>query len=278
MPASPSTIGATSTQPAFTPALNNPSPDSDTWLAEVKQQVVTQYNSMKDMPPGAGFLAAFTEPMIIRAGISMICTYVPKNIMFVTGEVQLSTDGKLSIAGDMVFLEGLFVIPVRLFVDISNIATGGFVMLFIADNIPVTAPGPYPVPIGLLRIMGGFKMGLKNLDGTVIDFDDILPEPLDVSILPEAVLVSPGANGAIGLETFTDRRYIDVLFTAYDGNAIDTASILDAEPEFTLTLPDGTIANVDGVVEIEVADSPSIDAKHRTELAATAPSPSYRPA
>ncbi|MEE8308732.1 MAG: hypothetical protein V3R81_15810, partial [Gammaproteobacteria bacterium] len=232
--------------PAFTPALNNPSPDSDTWLAEVKQQVVTQYKSMKDMPPGAGFLAAFTEPMLIRAGVSMVCTYVPKNIMFITGEVQLATDGKLSLAGDLVFLEGLFVIPVRLFVDISNIGKGEFVMLFIADNIPVTAQGPYPIPIGLLRIMGGFKMGLKNLDGTVIDFDEYLPGGLETSILPEAVLVSPAAGDNIGPSAFNDRKYIDVTYIAYDGNAIDSASILDADPEFALTLPDGTIVNVDG--------------------------------
>lgn len=140
-------------RPEFTPSLTKPT-SSDVWLAAVKQQVVDQYSALKDNPGQSGFLAAFTEPMLIQAGAKLITTYVPEAVMHANVQVQLSTDGKIALSGDMVFLSGLFTIPVRLYADLSRVGEGSVVMLFMAKNIPV---GQIPNP--------PFFLGLMNIDG-----------------------------------------------------------------------------------------------------------------
>ena len=52
---------------------------------------------------------------------------------------------------------------------------------------------------------------------------------------PTASLASPGSGEAITALDLNARRYIDITFTSYSGDAIDKGSITDALPEFKLT-------------------------------------------
>jgi hypothetical protein len=85
--------------------------DTDTWLKQVKQQVITQAKAVKANPGIPGFLAAFISPMMITAQAAISSTHTGSSESF-NGQVRLSlsTDGKMFASGKFRFMNNRLVI------------------------------------------------------------------------------------------------------------------------------------------------------------------------
>ena len=100
----------------------------------VTDQVITQYNTLKSLPVGAGFFAAFLAPMTISAG-AQIAFHIPSDVLSINAEVRISTDGKILITGDVNLFNGLQRLPARIYGDLSKIAKGQATLLIMAQDI-----------------------------------------------------------------------------------------------------------------------------------------------
>ena len=152
------------------PAFDIPSTTSpDLWLAGVQQQVVTQYQAIKANPAlgAAGFLAAFTSPMIITGGAKVFSIYTSKELFNGEVVVRFSTDGKFLVVGKLNFLADNISISGKLYADLSRVASGDVVVLFLAD---------VPDQVRLLTIYGKLKMGFRNAAGEEVEFTVVDPE------------------------------------------------------------------------------------------------------
>ncbi len=231
--------------PEFAPALSNMGElSADEWLTSVKEQVVTQYNALKDNPVAGGFFAAFLSPMVITASAEF-SLHPPKTTLRGVAEVRLSTDGKLLLTGDIILLDGLQRIPARIYADLSKVAKGQAKILLMAQDIP-TGPSPiFQVIPTSAEIKGAISFRYLSADGEVIDFFD--PNAEDAATMPISALLDPVETGEISQGALGERGYIDVQFTPSPDAELDEDSIFDNGIELKLELPDGTLLNLPGV-------------------------------
>ncbi|MEW6157129.1 MAG: calcium-binding protein, partial [Verrucomicrobiota bacterium] len=237
--------------------LSPPGTPAGDWLAQVKQQVVNQYNAVQANPNLGGFLAAFTQPMTITGSAKIFTAYASEQVFNGQVVLKFATDGKILIVGKLNFAADNLSISARLFADLSKIAEGSAKILFLAD---------VPDQVRLLTMYGKFSMGFKNPAGQPVEFDTVPATAFDVTRPnPTADLADPGDAGRFDVGLFNSRlhdgkRYLDVVFTPSQKTASDPvpsgqtarvgesqnlllSSILDAEDEFTLT-HNGTTLNV----------------------------------
>jgi hypothetical protein len=223
----------------------------ETWLAGIKQQVVTQYKLVKQNPGMNGFTAAFTAPMTITGSAKIFTIYTSKEVFNGQVTIKFSTDGKFVIIGKLNFASDNISISGRLYADLSRVATGDVVVLFLAD---------VPDQVRLLTVYGKLKMGFRNASGEEVTFDVVDPgSQTATETAPSATLVDPIPgrtdiniiNGRIASGTthtgtiHTDRPYIDVIYNAPPGANLDLSSILDSDSEFAFIVGGQTVA-VDG--------------------------------
>ncbi|NLX95674.1 MAG: hypothetical protein GXY83_05820, partial [Rhodopirellula sp.] len=210
--------------------------DPADWLDSVQAQVVAQYRQIQNHPNQAGFLAAFTEPMLITAGCTLYSQYASRYTFSGDVQMKISTDGKFMAAGTLNFFNSALSTTARLYADLSQVASGNATILFLAD---------VPDQLKLMVIQGKFRM--EFLDDMGEPFEVVPGQAHDTSLLPVANLASPGAGGEIGLQTLKGRGYLDVAYVAKGGAEIDPSSILDGGAEFRLRLPGGTLLDLTGV-------------------------------
>ena len=210
----------------------------DQWLSSVKQQVVAQYRAVKANPNLGGFLAAFTEPMLITGGAKIFTIYASKEVF--NGEIiiRFSTDGKFLVIGKLNFAADNLSISGKLYADLSKIAAGEATVLFLAD---------IPDQVQLLTIQGKLKMGFRNPQGQEAFFTVVDPQTGQ----PYARLDGPKDSGQIGRGAINGRGYIDIAFPADAGQIVKDGSpvtvtgtlnkdsILDLAPEFDLVSSTG---------------------------------------
>jgi hypothetical protein len=211
------------------------------WLAEVKQQVVNQYNAIKDLglPPAAGFLAAFTSPMVITGGAKVFTIYTSKEVF--NGEVflQFSTDGKFLIIGKLNFAADNISIAGRLYADLSNVIGGKVQVLFLAD---------LPEQVRLLTVEGKLSLGFSNPDtGEEVEVPVANLDPANTDTTTTADLAFPVAGEAVDASllnssTCNNQYYIDLQFFPGANASLSYGTILDEGQEISaiLTLVDGT--------------------------------------
>ena len=224
------------------------------WLTTLKQQVANQFRAIKANPGMSGFAAAFTSPMLITGGADVYSQFVSQFVFSGRVQIKISTDGKFLIVGQLRFLDGLITMSAKVYADLSKIAEGAATILFLAD---------IPDDPKILTLHGKFQMGFRDAAGNEVQFDmtDEVPNTVNV-IRPGASVIDPAAGAAdAGVINGTGhlqdgRQYIDVEFSAPAGTALDLASILDTDGEFTLTV-NNTPVTVDGV---PIAMVSSIDA------------------
>ncbi|HXG46835.1 MAG TPA: hypothetical protein VNO52_04360, partial [Methylomirabilota bacterium] len=244
------------------------------WLDDVKRQVVNQYKAILANPGMNGFTAAFTAPMTITGSAKLFTIYASETVFNGQVIIKFSTDGKFLIAGRLNFAGDNISLSAKLYADLSKVTDGNVVVLFLAD---------VPDQVRLLTLHGKLKMGFLNAAGEEVTFDVVNAPPMSPATeVPHAMVADPGGNRidvsvindashlASGTtvevtgqasQTYTNARYIDVIYMAPEGANLDYSSILDADPEFTLTVPGvGTVA-VEGVpvpIETNIAADGSV--------------------
>ncbi|MEX2495926.1 MAG: hypothetical protein WD448_07555, partial [Woeseia sp.] len=220
--------------------------DAGAWLENVQEQVVAQFNAVQENPNLGGFIAAFTEPLTISGGATLFSMYLSRFVFSGEVEMQISTDGKFLLRGQLNFFGGLLSMSAKLYIDGSQIASGGFTILFLAD---------IPDQFRFLTLKGKFQMGFTNNDGETVTFS--VQETRDS---PAGFLYAPSDGGSLGLGEFESReldgnRYIDVQLLpsnpegSTDEITLDLDSIMDADAEISVTTADGTELSVDGTPE-----------------------------
>ncbi len=217
---------------------------ADLWLAQIKQQVVTQFKAIKANPALGGFGAAFTAPMVISGGAKIFTIYASKETFNGEVQIKISTDGKFLIVGKLNFAADNISLSAKLYADLSNVAQGSITILFLAD---------IPDQIRLLTVHGKFKMGFQNAAGEDVEFDvfdGTQAAPVDQA--PMFSLIDP-AEGSIDANRlnapdrlFNGKAYIDVEFRAPSGASLDFDSIFDTAQEFNLVV-NGVAVSVNGV-------------------------------
>jgi hypothetical protein len=215
------------------------------WLASLKLQIVLQLQRLRDNPNLNGFTAAFTAPMTITGSAKLFSIYTSEKVFNAEVMVKISTDGKFLISGVLNFADNNISLSGKLYADLSNVTSGDVTVLFLAD---------VPDQVRLLTVHGKLKMGFKNASGEEVTFDVVesLP-PTPTEVAPTAMLIDPVEDeGSVDVNTvnsedrkftgdnvegdsFTDTRYIDVVYNAPSGATLDYHSILDSDPEFTVT-------------------------------------------
>ncbi len=235
------------------------------WLTTLKQQVANQFRAIKADPSKSGFAAAFTSPMVITGGADVYSSFVSQFVFSGRIQLKISTDGKILLVGQLRFLDGLLTMSAKVYANLSRIAEGSATILFLAD---------IPDDPRVLTLYGKFQMGFRNASGEEVHFDlvDAVPNT-DNIIRPTAGLLDPigGAadsvliNGTGHLEN--GRNYVDVEFIPPAGTTLDGDSILDAGPEFTITV-NGVAVTVDGT---PIAIVSSIDANGNLVLTPLVP-------
>lgn len=198
----------------------------------------------------SGFAAAFTSPLIIRAGIKFAHTALSSYVLNGEGQIVISTDGKILIGVKLNLAGGAISLSAKLYMDMSKVASGNVVVLFLAD---------VPDQFRLLTIYGRLKMGFRDANGApvVIDLGESSAQTV-VQMSPGAVLVDPSGEMDVSAinshtasaqtvagTTYTNKPYIDVLYNAPPGSNLDYDSILDTDAEFNLLVGGRTIT-VDG--------------------------------
>ena len=140
--------------------------------------------------------------------------------------------GKFNFAADLIS------IGIRMYADLSKIATGNVKVLFLAN---------IPEQFNFLVISGKFQMGFKDADGKPVEFD------LGDSITHTnsyADLALPVGGSSPSLTAINTQKYIDVEFAPSTGAKLKADSITDDDPEFTLS--------GDGVGTVVVNGAPTL--------------------
>ncbi len=206
-----------------------------TWLTSLQNQVALQAKSIAANPDRDGFFAAFTSPMVITGSAKIYTIFTSQQVFNGQVTVKISTDGKLLIIGKLNFAADNLSISGRLYADLSRVATGNATLLFLAD---------IPDQIRLLTIYGKIKMGFRDSSGNEVTFDVVnLPDPVATGTTPTVDSVTPAAGGGrvdAGVINRPGTKYVDVVFTAPNGAALDLASILDNDAEFDIIFNDNT--------------------------------------
>ncbi|CAB5140735.1 diguanylate cyclase/phosphodiesterase (GGDEF & EAL domains) with PAS/PAC sensor(s), partial [Olavius algarvensis associated proteobacterium Delta 3] len=197
-----------------------------TWLTDVRQQVVQQYQAIKGGVIPAGFQAAFTSTMLITGSAKIYSMYTSEYVFNGRVQISLSTDGKLLISGKLNFAADAISLSAKFYADLSRVSSGDATVLFLAD---------VPDQVRVLTAYGKLQMGFKDINGNPAAFDVVLPD----SATPLTDLAGPRNGDTIGAEDINNRGYIDVDFDVQTGGAIDTPSITDLEPEFLLPASSG---------------------------------------
>ena len=123
------------------PSISGTPLDPATWLASIQDQVIQQYKDIKANPNMAGFLAAFTSPMIIYGSATIYSAYASQDAFNGRVEIQVSTDGKFYVYGTLNFAKNKISLGSRLYADLSKVASGSVKVLFLA-NIPRASESP----------------------------------------------------------------------------------------------------------------------------------------
>ena len=138
-------------------------------------------------PSTSGFAAAFTSPMVITGSARIYSIFTSQAVFNGQVVVKISTDGKLLIIGKLNFAQDNISISGRLYADLSKVATGNVVVLFLAD---------FPDQVRLLTIYGKLKMGFRDSSGNEVAFDVVDGvDPVATGTAPTIDLGAPTTNG-----------------------------------------------------------------------------------
>ena len=225
--------------PATTTAV---SPDA--WLLSLQNQVAAQARTISQNPSMGGFLAAFTAPMTITGSARLYSIYTSQNVFNGQVTVKLSTDGKLVVMGKLNFANDNVSLSGRLYADLSKVATGNVVVMFLAD---------IPDQVRLLSIYGKLKMGFRDASGNEVAFQVVdVPDPIATGTAPGVSVAGPAPTGGtvdVGVaagQTYNfgsgNHHYVDITFTAPAGASLDVAALLAAG--FTLSKNGGASASI----------------------------------
>ena len=185
--------------------------------------------------------------MTITGSAKIFTIYTSQEVFNGQVTVKFSTDGKFLIIGKLNFAADKISISGRLYADLSKVASGSVVVLFLAD---------VPDQVRLLTVYGKLKMGFRNDSGQEVEFDVVQPSgQTTAQAVPTASVVDPDVRSDINAingrkttvttwngTTFTDKPYIDVVYSAPSGANLDYRSILDAGTEFNLVIGGRTVA------------------------------------
>ncbi|MEJ2698045.1 MAG: hypothetical protein P8Z70_00015, partial [Desulfuromonadales bacterium] len=215
---------------------------AETWLSEIKQQVVLQYKKTKNLPPGLGFLAAFTSPMTITGSCKVYTAYASDATFNGQVLLKLSTDGKFLMNGRLNFAADKISISAKIYADLSKVLQGRASVMFLAE---------LPAQVKILNIYGKLSMGFRNDDGDPVDIPPVIYEEVVVD-MPTADLASPAHNDQIDIVAINDRKYkgqyyIDVTFRPGEGNSLDYATILDDKDDELELLVAGAVVEVSDI-------------------------------
>ncbi len=163
-----------STLPSITDPmqLNGPAfavqsvPVAANWLSMLQTQVVAQYKAIQQNPNLGGFLAAFTQPMTIIGSAEIYSIYTSQQLFNGLVTVEISTDGKFMVAGQLNFADNKLSISGKLYADLSKVASGDVTVLFLAN---------IPDQVQLLTLDGSIKMGFENAQGQQVTFQTTAP-------------------------------------------------------------------------------------------------------
>jgi hypothetical protein len=173
--------------------------------------------------------------MVISGG-AQFTLHPPKTTLKGNVEVRLSTDGKILLAGDLLFMDGLQRAPARIYGNLSQIAKGNATLLLMVQDMPagqhpVIPPIPVPLPIGpamipiptSLQIIGGISMRYYDSSGKEVDFYT----GEGTATTGKIQLYSPAPEGKVGLGVLLKNRELRVKYTASSDATLDVASITD---------------------------------------------------
>ena len=213
-------------------------PVVSSWLQSLQAQVVAQYQAIQQNPNLGGFLAAFTQPMTIIGSADIYSIYTSQQLFNGLVTVEISTDGKFMVAGQLNFADNKLSISGKLYADLSKVASGDVTVLFLAN---------IPDQVQLLTLDGSLKMGFENAQGQQVTFQTTTP----ALPVPSAQLVGPINNGSVGVGTLDGEGYVDVTFpsspyptgstTSFSGS-LNASSVTITTPAIEITKP--TSSNV----------------------------------
>lgn len=253
--------------------------DADQWLAQVKQQVVTQVQTLKQTPNVPGFLAAFTSPMTLTAQAAISSTYLGSAESF-NGQVQLrlSTDGKLFASGKFRFMQNRLIIQGKMYADLTQVAAGNARVRFLVlpgrtldvetvlDEAPFVLSGEAadaivfdktPEQLDAYTVKypfsGTFGTGPVSVDFVAGAFAD-LEGNLSSAATNTFTVVGPTAHllvSAADVNELNEAGYIDVWFEPSLAGSLAPDSITDTEREFNLSgaAADGVTMENDSVTK-----------------------------
>jgi hypothetical protein len=135
----------------------------------------------------------------------------------------------MMIAGKLKKFNGLLTTSTRLYLDLSDVASGNTKILLL-DDIPDQAP------IKVLK--GKLQTRFLKADGTPQDMNTDLP--VSDTGKPVAATITPPAGGEIGIAEWKNAPYIDIAFAPGAEKKLNLTTITDADAEFQLIDPDGT--------------------------------------
>ncbi|HEX5858381.1 MAG TPA: hypothetical protein VFY91_09765, partial [Microbacterium sp.] len=198
---------------------------ADEWLLSLQQQVAAQAKTISANPGQSGFAAAFSAPMVITGSAKIYSIYTSQSVFNGQVIVKISTDGKILIVGTLNFAADNISISGRLYADLSKVASGTVVILFLAD---------FPDQVRLLTVYGKLKMGFRDSSGNEVAFDVAEGlDPIATGTAPTVGLGSPTSNGGtidVGVVNGAtgSTKHIDVSYTPPAGASLDISRILGA--------------------------------------------------
>ena len=187
----------------------SPTVSADTWLASIKTQVFTQFVTLEGQPqpqrvhgrlhPAAG------DPGLGRPLLDLHVARkrsTPRCRSSSAPTASSSIKGKLNFAANQLSVSG------TLYADLSKVADGRVVVLFLAD---------LPDQIRLLTIEGKFSMGFRSADGSDVTLDTGNSSAAVTSSATTGVLVLPAAGqaadaGSLNANLFSDAAHTNAAF------------------------------------------------------------------
>ncbi len=125
--------------------------------------------------------------MVITGSARIYSIYTSQAVFNGQVIVKISTDGKILIVGTLNFADNNISISGRLYADLSQVASGKVVILFLAD---------FPDQVRLLTLYGKLKMGFRNSSGNEVTFDVVEgADPIATGTAPTVGIGAPTTNG-----------------------------------------------------------------------------------
>ena len=155
------------------------------WLSSLQSQVAAQARATNGQ---ANFLSAFTSPMTIIGSADIYSIYTSQALFNGQVTVEISTDGKFLIAGQLNFFNNNVSISGKLYVDLSQVTSGSVTVLFLAN---------VPTQVQLLTLYGKLQMGFENAQGEPVTFSVAAPpvSPTAASTAPTSTVTDPAPPG-----------------------------------------------------------------------------------